>query len=1193
MAIRTGEMPFLDHLEELRHRLLKALSAVIIGFAVGLWIVQRFQLVSLLKKPIESYLPGGKLTVLSPTEPVMIVLKLSFIVGLVFASPVIIYQTWAFLSPALYDKERKAVVPALFVGLVLFLTGGILGYVFIVPQALRVLFSFQSEALAPFITYDNYFGFVLQIVLALGISFELPLVIIVLAAIGLITPPALSRFRRFFVVLACIAGAILSPGTDIISMIMMTVPLLFLYEIGYAGTVLIYRRRRRAEARAAAGEPGSGAGRTMLILFCLLALGAGAARAQVPKRPPKPLKGDTTQVQPGANAPLGVTRAGADTGQPLPQAMDTATARRLGLPTAPTRSFPDPDSLLQSLVALPGYTSIRFASDSATLLAGERRILLTGHGITRRGTSVLQADAIAFDDSTCTLRARGSPQLFDQSSVLVADTIRYNTCERRALVAGALTNFDQNGATWFLRGNLAQDSSSSRLFASSGNITSCDLPVPHYHFSAREVKWISQTVLVARPAVLYVRDVPVLWLPFIFQDARPGRRSGILIPQFGINDIVRPNPGYNRQVTNLGYYWAPNDYLDLTARVDWYANRYVQFGVTGNYRWLDRFISGGVSYSRQHESGGGGATALRWTHRQNFNVSTTLNLNLNYISNSSIVSRNAIDPLLTTQQITSAVNFTKRFAWGNVTLGGNRRQSLTDKSASTQFPAFTISPKPLDLGRDITWSPALTVTNDLTSNSPQPDLLVANAVGGVDTLKVTSDSRVTAVSFDTPLRLGGFNWRNSFSMSDRKVTGLQSVAAVKVDNPATADPNDSLLVSRVYDGDFSTSLNWDTGINLPPMFRGSWKLQPSVGIENSTSQGPFGLRNRNTGGSYVFQGKRLSFGVSSSPTIFGFFPGIGPLQRIRHSVSPVITWNYRPAANIPEAFARALAGPGIAPQLRSDAVQTASISLSQNFEGKLKAAPGDTTAVDQPARKIRLLSISTSALTYDFEQAKKPGRTGWTTSTLSNTFQSDLLPGFNLSLTHSLWEGTVGTDSAKFKPFLQSVSASFALSGGTVQSLLSIFGLGSKSSAAQTGKNREPPASYIADAGQRRTGSFYSSDQVNSIRSGAGFSANFNFSLSRTRPVPGLPPQKSRQSLGFSTSFQPTPLWQVSWTSQYNITDGRFESQVVRLIRDMHDWRAGFNFVKNANGNFAFFFSIYLVDLPDVKFDYDQTTIKQ
>ena len=147
------------------------------------------------------------------------------------------------------------------------------------------------------------------------------------------------------------------------------------------------------------------------------------------------------------------------------------------------------------------------------------------------------------------------------------------------------------------------------------------------------MKWVSRSVLVARPVTLYVRDVPILWLPFIFQDMRPGRHSGILIPQFGINDLVRPTRGYNRQVTNVGYYWAPNDYLDFTGRLDWFANRYVQYGVTGQYRWLDRFVAGTMGFNEQRQVGGGSGLALRWDHRQTFDLSTSLNLNFNYASN--------------------------------------------------------------------------------------------------------------------------------------------------------------------------------------------------------------------------------------------------------------------------------------------------------------------------------------------------------------------------------------------------------------------------------------------------------------------------------------------------------------------------------------------------------------------------------
>src|SRR5919112_102710 len=269
MTGNAGEMPFLDHLEELRSRILRSLAAVVVGCGLGLWLVNRFQLLTLLKEPIAPYLTGGKLVVTSPTEPVMIVLKLGLLVGLVLASPIILWQTWAFLAPALYQREKRALVPSLFIGLILFLTGAGLAYEFVVPQALRVLFSFQSEAIAPFITYDAYFGFILQVTLALGISFELPLVIIILSWLGVVGPRELNRFRRYAVVLAFIAGAILSPGADILSMAMLTLPLLVLYEVGVAGSVILHRRRERVAAESIAGKVAG--------LLLLLSLGGVSA----------------------------------------------------------------------------------------------------------------------------------------------------------------------------------------------------------------------------------------------------------------------------------------------------------------------------------------------------------------------------------------------------------------------------------------------------------------------------------------------------------------------------------------------------------------------------------------------------------------------------------------------------------------------------------------------------------------------------------------------------------------------------------------------------------------------------------------------------------------------------------------------------------------------------------------------------
>ncbi|HSE44798.1 MAG TPA: putative LPS assembly protein LptD, partial [Gemmatimonadales bacterium] len=871
---------------------------------------------------------------------------------------------------------------------------------------------------------------------------------------------------------------------------------------------------------------------------------------------------------------------------------------RLGLPTGPTYTFAPDDSMLAQLQLLEGYEATRYRSDSATVLADERRIFLDSKAMTRRGTTTLEADSILYQETTCLIEASGTPNLFDGETVLTGGGgIRYDTCIRRGVVTKALTSFKQNSSDWFLRGNLAQDSSASRVYASSSDITSCDLPEPHYHFSAKEVKWIAQTIMIARPAVLYVRDVPVLWLPFVWADGRPGRHSGILIPRFGLNDIVRPNGGYNRQITNVGYYWAANDYLDFTARLDFYDNRYVQYGVAGQYRWLNRFVSGAIAYNQQHENTGSSSTNIRWDHRQNFDLSTSLNLSLNYASNSQVVSDNALDPLLSTQQILSSANFSKRFAWGNVNLGANRRQPLSPGQPTTmQLPALAISPKPIDITRDITWSPGFSITNDLTNNSPNPQVRVLPG-GGQDTLNSTFDQRTTAMNFDTPVRFGGWDFRNSFAYNDQKREGSLTPIPIKIPDPSTPDPTDSIIVAQTFAGDFSSSFDWETGINLPTLFRASWKLQPVLGVANASSIGPFAIRNRNTNGDWVFQGKRFNFGVTSSPTFFGFFPGFGPIARIRHSVSPTISYTYNPAASVSKEFARAIVGPGVPVSTRTDATQTLSIGLSQNIEGKAKKAAGDTTVADSTeedqTRKYRLLGITTSPVSYDFEQAKQPGRTGWRDQTVTNTFQSDLLPGFNLSLTHDLWSGPVGFDASHFDLFLSSATTSFALSSGTVNAVLRLFGL---AKPAKQGTNEPPPPSYVASQSRNgRPPSFYTSDN-NALQpgfsSGRRFTANVNYTLSRSRQTTGSS-QPTRQNLGFSTTFAPTPLWTVSWSSQYNITDKDFESNVVRLERNLHEWRAAFNFVRNANGNFSFYFSIFLSDMPEIKGDYNQTTFER
>jgi Tat protein translocase TatC len=1192
-ATNRGEMPFLDHLEELRWRILYSLGAIVVGTLIGWVVVEHYDVMGLLMRPIAPYLPGGRLMFTSPTDPFFIILKLAFAVGLVLASPIVVYQVWAFLAPALYDKERRLIVPALTVGVVLFAGGVTVAYLWVLPRALGVLLSLQRQDLAPIITADKYFGVAAPFILGFGAVAELPLVITILASLGLVTPQFLARNRRYALVVSAVVAALLSPP-DAVSMMLMLLPLVLLYEVGIFCAWVVTRRRARRAARDAAGA----ATTALLLLLCA----AGGLRAQNPPpvRPRPPLPG-----RPAADTGR---RARPDSGPGVPgqpvagQRLDTLTARKLGLPTAPARSFPASDSVMDALRRLQGFRVTQYVADTLVVQGGDSQVIfLRGQAFVDREGTKVEADSIRYDQATCRLDAAGEPHLFDQDRVTVGDSMRYDTCTRQGTVLQALTDFQQGGATWYMRGNVKLDSDSTVLYGAKSKITSDDHPNPDYHFATNEVKWVNKSVMVARPAVLYVRDVPIMWLPFLPQDIRSGRRSGLLIPRFGLNDLVRPTRGYERHIANVGYYWVVNDYVDVMAKVDWFSGRNISLSGQMNYRWLDRFIRGGVSYTRLSQlDATATSTRIAWQHSQSFDSRTSFNANVDYATSARVVQRNTPDPFLATAQLTSSLNFSKRFGWGSFNLGGSRSQNLSNDLVSQNFPRVSLTPSPINITPSITWSPGFSFDNSQTFHNSGAPFLVASPGGGVDTVPNFFDARQTSFAMSTPLRVGRWTWSNSVNVAD--------VASSQRTELLIPDPADSSSVRHVlYDRTFSTAVEWQTGINLPQLFSGSWKLQPGVAILNTTTAGPFAIRNQYTGGRFIHQGKRLAFTLGTAPTFFGFFPGVGPLSRIRHTIQPIISYQFAPGAHVDTAFARAIDPTGRSLNARSDPQQTISVGLSQNLEGKLKPAPGDTSAEPQ-VRKLRLLSISTSAISYNFEQAKIPGRTGWQTQTLSNTFASDLIRGFNLQITHDLWRGQVGLKSTKFDPFLTSVSTSFGLSGGTFRALGGLLGLAGR-------RGEEPPPAPPPPGGTPEGGAALPLPPLGAPQfgggprgtgptsfgagAGGGFHMGMTLSISRTRPDTGAATaviqqaKGGRQQLSMNMGFSPTPNWTLSWNTSYDLETQQFGQHAVRLERNLHRWHASFGFYKSANGNFAFNFYISLIDQPDIKFDYDQQTFRR
>ncbi len=892
---------------------------------------------------------------------------------------------------------------------------------------------------------------------------------------------------------------------------------------------------------------------------------------------------------------------------PIGGLQDTLRNKRLGLPTAPERIFRPDDSVLVALLARGGFRVTRFQGDSGELRGGESAIRLMGRAAMLRDSGSVEAEGLVYRQDDCTMTTQGATRIFDNARPpSIGRSLRLELCKdrERMVLTEALTVTNELGGDWFLRGNLAVDSSAKRLFMARGEFTTCDLPEPEYHFEAGQVKWIGQSVLVARPAVLYVKDVPVMWLPFLFQDTRPGRRSGILIPQFGLNDLVRPTRSYRRQVTNIGYYWAPSDYVDATARLDWYASRHLDLSVESRYQILNRFVEGGIGYRRQIQDGGGTSSSIRLNHRQSFGLSTSLTADIDYTTNTSVALGNAIDPYDAVRQASSSFNLTRRAAWGQLTLGGTRRQSLTDGSGQMSFPTLNISPRQVAIARNMTWSPSLSFSNSTTFQTPMSPLSVITP-GLADTLSQVGSSRSTTLQFNTPVQLGPFNLQMRMSGQDDAAEG-RVVLSRRIPDPD--NPSDSATRYITRGGDFRSAFNWDVGLDLWQFFRSSWRLTPRIGITNIYSGGGYMIRSAATNGAWVQQGKRFEAGLSAAPTFYGFLnTSVGRLYRMRHEVSPSIQVQYSPEASLPQAYADALtaASGGTAPRLTPPRLQV-TMSLTQNLSAKLRPAPGDTTSDETRYPKVDVFSLTTSAVSYDFEQNKLDGRSGWTTQSLSNSLQSDLLPGMQFSFSHDLWEGVAGSDSARFKPFLSSVQANVSLRGSTFRSLLALVGLGERPKLAGDGADMLAlPSNAGSLFGRRgRLG------QPSFGGMGGGFNASLSYSLQRTRPfaapvqqvdpITGLPildpfrpVMPSHSSIGLNTSFAPTANWSVVWQTQYNATAGRFESHTLQLQRDLHDWRASFNLSRSPNGNFALLFSIALIGFEqDIKFDYQQTTTR-
>ena len=242
-------MSFLEHLEELRRRMLWSLGALVLGAGVGFWITTQYDVIGFLTRPVRPLLEDGRLTYLHPTEPFMVSIKVGIFVGVVIALPIVFYHFWRFVAPGLMENEKRIFVPALLASVGLFVGGAALAFFFVLPFGLKFFLGFATESLQPMITINDYFSFAMQVTLMFGLVFETPLVILVLAWVGILPVRVLRRYRRHAIAVMAIVSAVLTPA-DVVSMLLMLVPLYLLFEISVVLAGVIERRRERRASPA-------------------------------------------------------------------------------------------------------------------------------------------------------------------------------------------------------------------------------------------------------------------------------------------------------------------------------------------------------------------------------------------------------------------------------------------------------------------------------------------------------------------------------------------------------------------------------------------------------------------------------------------------------------------------------------------------------------------------------------------------------------------------------------------------------------------------------------------------------------------------------------------------------------------------------------------------------------------------------
>jgi lipopolysaccharide assembly outer membrane protein LptD (OstA) len=718
------------------------------------------------------------------------------------------------------------------------------------------------------------------------------------------------------------------------------------------------------------------------------------------------------------------------------------------------------DTLLESMKGLEGAVAYWGKVIQTRII--EESILLTGEAGITYGETTLKADSIQYNYDTGLLKAWGSPALTDSDGLVKGSRMRYRLNENKGIIEKGTTSFDK----WLFNGDVISKVGDRDLYGKGSDFTTCDLDEPHYHFSCSQLKLTVDDKVVARPVILYVRNIPVMFIPFFIFPIQKGRKSGFLKPTIGIfNDERR-----GRSITDLGYFFAVNDYMDITVASDLYEN--ARWSVRGEGRYASRYnYNGAVFYSFTEDVLASSRRSLMtFRHNQTLNRDTSIKIHGNFASDRTIYEDISfdIDEVLQ-RSLESRATYNRRTSWGSFYVTGYNDYSLDRDRTFTQLPLFSL----------------------VKNSSP-----------------VFSDE--------------GDGWYSGLNYSLN--TGFES--------------------TRIKDEDGTTVLQASrTSMTLtdPMKLMGWLNLTPRFNVTGSY----YHTRKDNTG--FVHH-ETYEGSVSLFTRLFGIFdrPTIGPMTKWRHTISPQLSYRYRPDFDT-DRYSHLPRFPGGGGEANS-----LTLSVNNDFDAKYLAG--------EEEKKISLLSVVNSTA-YSFIRARTEGQSGW--GNLSSRIESSPTERlrFSVDMSHSLFDGEI------FDPFLSYITTTFYIRGAggaeAEDDSLSMIGIDEVPEIVEelddvvTGEERLSPARII----------------------GIPWTFSLTHSFSKSRMVTG-----TDQSVYGAISFNPTMKWRLTYSARYSFDEDRIQNQRVSLRRDLHRWELMLSFVDLPQGRFSYELRVNLIDLPALEY---------